>query len=735
MNITYHESTRQFHLYNEEISYMMKVLDDGELLHVYYGSKIEDKEDHSYSILTQKRSLALYSPENNNRYSMQHLKREYPNYGTGDFRNSAFEIKQENGSHITNFKYKSHVIFDGKHELEGLPATYVEADTEAKTLEITLEDPVIQVEMVLSYTIFADFNAIARNTKFVNLSETSVKLTKALSLNVDFQDSDFEMITLEGAWARERTVIKGKIRQGVQGIYSNRGTSSSEHNPFLALKRPETTEHLGEVFGFSLVYSGNHVDLAEVDTFGMTRVAMGINPEQFEWNLGVKESFQTPEAIMVYSSTGLNGMSQTFHKLYRTRLVRGIWRDKQRPVLLNNWEATKMNFTEDEILGMAAKGKELGIELFVLDDGWFGGRDHDRRGLGDWYVTDFVKLPYGIDGLAKKITDMGIDFGLWFEPEMVNEDSDLYRAHPEWVIATPNRAKTLGRNQYVLDFSNEDVVNYVYEMMAKVLHESNISYVKWDMNRYITECYSSQLPSEKQGEVFHRYTLGVYKLYELLLAEFPEVLFESCASGGSRFDAGMLYYAPQAWASDNTDAIHRLEIQYGTSMVYPINSIGAHVSYSPNHHTGRITPLETRANVAMFGTFGYELDIRKFSPEEMDVIRDQISFFKANRELIQKGTFYRLLSPFEGNTTSWMVVSEDKTMAIAGFYQVLNRVNCLSQFFKLKGLVGEKEYKVEGLEGTFFGNELEQIGLPVWTDTGSSTARDFHSRVYCIKAV
>ncbi|MDE6357509.1 MAG: alpha-galactosidase, partial [Eubacteriales bacterium] len=440
------------------------------------------------------------------------------------------------------------------------------------------------------------------NEKFV--------LTNAMSFSVDLPDYKYEMIELTGAWSRERNVKTRKLEHGTQGIYSMRGCSSGNYNPFIALKRFNTDEFSGEVYGFSLVYSGNFLAQVDVDTYDVARVTLGINPNNFNWTLNNGEEFQTPEVVSVYSDKGLNKMSQTYHTLYRTRLARGYWRDRERPILVNNWEATYFDFNEEKIISLAEKAKELGIELLVLDDGWFGKRNDDTSSLGDWYVN-LEKLPNGISGLSKKITDMGISFGLWIEPEMVNKDSDLYRAHPEYMLATPNRNISHGRNQYILDFSKKEVIDYIYTMLEKVISESKISYIKWDMNRCMSEVFSSGMDSEYQGKVMHKYILGVYDLYERLISKFPEILFESCASGGARFDPGMLYYAPQCWTSDNTDAIERLKIQYGTSMVYPLSSIGSHVSAIPNHQVFRNTPIETRANVAYFGTFGYELDLNK----------------------------------------------------------------------------------------------------------------------------
>ena len=543
---------------------------------------------------------------------------------------------------------------------------------------------------------------------------------------------------LSGAWSRERYIKNRTLEQGITAIDSMRGNSSHEHNPFLALKRHNTDENAGEAIGISLVYSGNFRMQAEVDTHNVTRITAGINPEGFDWKLEPGESFQTPEAVLVYSENGLNGMSQTFQKLYAKRLARGYWRDKARPILNNNWEATYFDFTEDRLVEIAGKAKECGVELFVLDDGWFGARRNDRAGLGDWVANEEL-LPNGIKGLSERIEALGLKFGLWFEPEMVNKDSDLYRAHPDWILQTPGRNTSHGRYQYVLDFARKEVVDYIYGMMTKLLSESKISYIKWDMNRSITECYSSKLPSDRQGEVFHRYILGVYDLYERLTNEFPEVLFESCASGGGRFDPGMLYYAPQGWTSDDSDAIERLKIQYGTSMCYPLSSMGSHVSVVPNHQVFRNTPLHTRANVAYFGTFGYELDLNKLTEEEIKEVKEQIAFMKEYREVLQFGTFYRLKSPFEGNETVWMVTNEDRTLAIVGYYRVLNGVNQPYSRVRLQGLDPDMVYENVWNHTENYGDELMNYGLITSDVTAGEVpgnvthCTDFESRIYMLK--
>ncbi len=740
MSIVFSETTRTFHLYNQEISYIMTVLPNGHMGQLYFGKRVHHKEDYSYLYETMPRPMTSYVSEGDTSLSLEHVKQEYGVYGTTDYRRPAIEIKQENGSTICDFRYQGHEIMNGKPELPGLPATYTEDEEEAQTLCLTLQDPLTGAELMLFYTIFARGGILARSARVTNKGTCELHLTTAMSLCMDLPDCDYEWLQFSGAWARERHLKVRRLEQGIQAVDSRRGNSSHEHNPFIVLKRPEAGEFQGEVIGFSLIYSGNFLAQAEVDTHDTTRVLMGIHPMGFDWMLEKGECFQTPEAVMVYSGQGLNGMSQTFHRLYQKRLARGYWRDKARPILNNNWEATYFDFTEERLIEIAGKARDCGVELFVLDDGWFGERNDDHAGLGDW-VANPQRLPHGITGLAEQIEELGMKFGLWFEPEMVNKNSDLYRKHPDWILSTPGRSASHGRNQYVLDFSRKEVVDCIYEMMAKILSEAKVSYIKWDMNRSITECYSAALPPERQGEVFHRYILGVYDLYDRLNRNFPQVLFESCASGGGRFDPGILYYAPQGWASDDSDAAERLKIQYGTSFCYPISCIGSHVSVTPNHQVFRNTPLHTRANVAYFGTFGYELDLNKLTEEEQELVKEQIVFMKEYRELLQFGTFYRLVSPFEGNITCWMVVNEEKTEVIVGWYRTLCHVNMPYTRVRLHGLNPDFCYEDQNSKTSYYGDELMNIGLITSDGMSGQVERntgeygDFSSRIYVLKAV
>ena len=740
MPIIYNEKTREFHLYNQEISYIIKILDNDQPGQLYYGKRLTHREDFSHLFEYAMRDMSPYAFEGSSTFSLENIKQEYPTFGCGDMRFPAYEIERENGSHVVEFVYKEHKIYNGKPKLEGLPATYVESDDEAQTLELVLEDTSINTRIVLLYTIYEAFPVIARSVRFECDSDEKITLLSAMSACVDLPDKDYEMIDLAGVWARERHVRRHKLDYGIQSIYSMRGCSSYQFNPFLALARENADEFQGQVYGFSLVYSGNFLAQTEVDNYDTARVLMGIHPNGFKWTLGKGESFQTPEMVMVYSEAGLNGMSQTFHKLYRTRLARGTWRDKVRPILINSWEAFYFDFDAPKLLGLADAAADLGMELFVLDDGWFGKRDDSTSSLGDWYPNE-EKLKGTLKELAEKINAKGLKFGLWIEPEMTNKDSDLYRAHPDWLLAEQGKRICHSRTQYVLDFSKKEVREYIGDMLENLLAEVPVSYIKWDMNRTFSEVFSNGNDREYQGKVCHKYILGVYELYERLTSRFPHVLFESCASGGARFDPGMLYYAPQGWTSDDTDAIERLKIQYGTSMVYPVSCMGSHVSASPNHQTNRVTPIETRADVAYFGTFGYELDLLKLGEEDKAEIRRQIAFMKEKRDLIQKGTFYRLKSPFEGNETAWMIISEDQKKALVGYYRVMQPVNVGFKRLKLKGLKEDTCYKVSGYAYDCYGDELMQVGM-ILSDSASGVWKkgvndkgDFQAEVFEIVAV
>lgn len=729
MSIEFFEDSGIFHLQNDEISYVIKILKNDQLGHLYWGKKIKNAERLDRYQISQLRPYEAYAVKDDTGFILENIAREYPSFGQSDFREPAYQIEAESGSIISDLKYKEHKIYKGKKELEGLPAVYVEQKEEAESLDIILYDEVLDLEVTLTYTIFRDYPIITRSVHFKNQGNKEINLKRALSMSIDFENKDFELLQLSGAWGRERDVLRRPLEQGITKIDSKRGGSSHQQNPFAALVEPDTDEYTGEAYGFSLVYSANFIAQAERNHYGKTRMSMGINPFNFNWLLESGQSFQTPEVVMNYSDQGLNKMSQNFHQLYRNRLVQGKHRDQERPVLINNWEGTYFDFNTDKILEMAAAASKVDLELFVLDDGWFGKRNDDTSSLGDWYVNE-EKLPGGLEYLAEEINKLGLDFGLWFEPEMISPDSDLYREHPEWAIQVENRESTLSRQQLILDLSRRDVQDYIIERVSAILKKANISYVKWDMNRPMTEYGSLELESKRQRELNHRYILGLYRVLEEITSKFPDVLFESCAGGGGRFDPGMLYYMPQTWTSDDTDAVERLKIQYGTSMVYPASSMGAHVSAVPNHQVERSTSLKMRYDVASFGNLGYELDITELNEEEIEAVKSQVNNYKEVRSLVQFGDFYRLKSPFESNFIAWSYVSQDKEEVLAGFYQVLAAPNPKEEKVKLKGLDPDADYKEVNSGEIYGGDELMNYGIKV-----PYLKKDFSSRVWRFKAV
>ncbi len=742
MLIHVNQEDRQFHLTNGQVSYIFHVMKNGQLGHLYYGKALRHRDDFShlqtYDVPT---GATTHVYADDPAFGLETLRQEFPAYGNSDFREPAISVSKATANHIPSFTYESYQILEGKPRLEGLPATYTEDNHDASTLQILLKDEFLQAELQLNYTIFRDKPVITRSAALINKGTEGLIIDRLMGASLDLPDKDFVFTHLAGTWSRERHVKERNLETGIQSISSLRGASSHHHNPFLALKRPDTTEHTGEVYGFNFIYSSNFLMQIEVDHYDMARLTVGIHPFGFKWNLQPQATFQTPEVVMVYSNQGLNGMSQVFHSLYREHLIQAQWKKAVRPILINNWEATYFDFDEEKLVKIAKSASELGIELLVLDDGWFGKRNDDTSSLGDWHV-DLNKLPNGLESLSGKIAKTGMKFGLWFEPEMISPNSELFTEHPDWAVGLPGQHYTLGRNQLVLDFSRQEIVDYLYEKMSAIIKQANLSYIKWDMNRNITEAFSQKLPVDQQGEFFHRYILGVYRLYDRLTTEFPHVLFESCAGGGGRFDPGMLYYAPQAWTSDDTDAIERLKIQYGTSFAYPLYSMGSHVSAVPNHQTLRQAPLQTRANTAYFGTFGYELDPLTLTAEERAEIKEQVAFYKQHRGLMRDGQFYRCLSPFSNNETAWMMVSQDQSEALVGWYKVLATPNPRKhQTLRLSGLDEAKMYKVFGSERTFYGDELMTVGLPLPTEfngcNGGSAERggDFQSYVFYLKSI
>ena len=736
MSIQVNASNRLFHLQTKHTSYVFHVIEDGSLGQLYYGPKIPFKDDYANLNTREEHDCTNTRTDEDVEFQAELLKQEYAGLGKGDYRYPAFQITYPNGSRTSEFQYRDYELKDGKARLTGLPSTFADDSNDSQTLTVKLADG--DLELQLHYTIFADEDVIVRSTTFVNHGKT-VFLNRALSAQLDLPDANYDFIQFAGSWSRERHLHRSHLRPGTQSISSLRTASSHQENPFFMLARPHTDNNQGAVFGFNFVYSGNFLDSVEVDQFDTTRVLIGINPDEFGWKLNSGDSFQTPEVIFSYTDNGFNALSQQLGAFYAQHLINPHFAHQERPILINNWEATFMDFTEDKLMPIVERAKELGIEMFVLDDGWFGHRDDDRSSLGDWFV-DEKKFNHGIAGFAKRVHDLDMKFGLWFEPEMISIDSKLYQTHPEWMIKTPGRGQTPGRHQFVLDMSRKEVVDYLFELMSHIIQDAKLDYIKWDMNRNITEMYGADLPADQQLEFSHRYILGVYDLYDRLTKAFPDVLFESCASGGGRFDLGMMYYAPQAWCSDDTDAIERIKIQDGTSYGYTPSMWGAHVSAVPNDQVGRLTSIDTRAKVAYFGAFGYELDVTELSDEEQATIKQQVAFYKQYRKLFQFGTFYRLETPdTSDNVYGWETVSPDKQTAIGMRYQILNGANPAYIRYYFKGLDPERHYTVNDGSEVFSGAELMNAGyfVPRVMNRLQSpkVPSDFHADMFIVKAV
>lgn len=725
MSITYFEKERVFKLDTENTSYVIGIVDEENYIgHVYYGKKLLS-HDVAYLMRTQEYPF-VPSKNNRERCAFHDLfPFEYPTGGIGDYRESCFSVRTLGGHVASKLSYESYRIIEGKPELEGLPATFGDKDT-CTTLELTCKDDILGLKVVLLYTAFSDIDVITRSVKVINEGQETIYLTKVFSACLDMDNEDYDMITLHGSWARERHMQRKTLGYGIQNASSFRGESSHQDHPFLALVTKNTTQETGEVYAMNFVYSGNFKAQAEVSQFDRVRMSMGIHPENFCWKLEPTESFQAPEVVMVYSDKGLDGMTTSFHHLYKKHLIRGEYRDKKRPILINNWEATYFNFTTEKLLSIAKEASKLGIEMLVMDDGWFGKRNSDNCALGDWVVNE-EKITGGLKYLVDEVNRLGMKFGIWFEPEMISPDSDLYREHPDWAIAVPGRVAVESRQQYVLDLSRKEVVDYVYESVAKILRSANIEYVKWDMNRQLTDLGSYGLPADRQGELYHRYVLAVYELQGRLVKEFPYLLLENCSGGGARFDPGMLYFSPQIWCSDDADAIERLEIQEGTALIYPLSTMGAHVADCPNHTVGRVTPFETRGIVALAGTFGYELDVTKIPQEDRDMIPQQVEMYHKYNDLVRQGDYYRIASYSQNHKYDcWIVVAEDKSEALVTFVQVLNRPNFKSRKIKLKGLDCNKMYRIEGEECIYYGDTLMNAGILVENPWGDFKAKLIH---------
>lgn len=718
-----------FHIQTKNTSYVIGVLKDKYLLQMYYGKRINNYVNHIDNCpVGNINSWAGYDiDECGYSKDVNDLPIEYPTYGSCDFREPAFHAQYENGSSVTALEYVGYEIFKGKKELCCLPASYAEESDEVETLEIYLKDKLTRLEVTLSYTAFYDFNVITKNVHVKNGGNEKINIKRIMSSTTYLYGDDYDFIHLQGNWGKERNIQRRRLINGEMSVDSKYGASSHGHSPFITLAKTNTDENSGEVYAQTLVYSGNHKMQVEVTSQDIIRINSGINDFGFNWLLEQKDEFQSPEVVLVYTDKGLGEMSRIFHRFIRSRIVRGKYRDSVRPILLNNWEATYHDFDEEKLLLIAEKAKEAGIELFVLDDGWFGDTPNKKYAFGDWKV-DRNKLPNGIEGVAKKVTSLGIKFGLWFEPEMISEDSELFEKHPDWCIEIPGRQKSQigsGCGRRLLDFSRKEVCDYIVDTLSNILKSAPISYIKWDMNTSMTEIGSYGLPSERQQEVPHRYMLGLYDVLERITSAFPNVLFEGCASGGGRFDAGMMHYFQQYWTSDCTDAIQRLYIQYGTSVFLPASAMSAHVASVPNHQNGRVSSLDTRANVAMMGQFGYEMDLNTLSDEEFEKTKEHITLYKQIRNVVNFGDLYRLKSPFDSNNAVWQYVSDDMVVVMRAtvFGEILSkRYN-----IKLMGLEKNSKYKDIQTGIIYDADYLMNVGLNFYN------SRDFETKLIIFK--
>ena len=696
----------------------------GFLLPLYYGKKTDTCMDYLLTYYDRGFSGNPYDAGEDRTYSMDTLPQEFPCYGNGDFRSTAFAVENADGSMSCDLRYKSHKIFDGKYNLEGLPAVYA-SEEEAQTLEILMEDPVTGVKVVLLYGVLPAQDIITRSVSVKNESSGKIYLNKIESASLDFLYGDYEILTFYGRHAMERNVQRVPVVHGTQKIGSVRGTSSHQYNPMMILAEKETTEDKGNCYAMSFVYSGCFQGEVLKDQLNQTRMMLGLQEEAFRYPLETGEMFQAPEVILSYSSEGMNRLSQNLHHCIRQHICRGKYKEEIRPILINSWEAAYFDFTGDTIYELAKAAKEVNIDMLVMDDGWFGKRDDDNSGLGDWFVNE-KKLGGTLGNLIKRINDLGVKFGIWIEPEMVSEDSDLYRKHPDWALTVPGRNPVRSRNQLVLDFSRKEVVDEIYDQICKVLDQGNIEYVKWDMNRSLMDVYSSV--TRDQGRVLHDYVLGLYDFLERLVQRYPNLLIEGCSGGGGRFDAGMMYYTPQIWCSDNTDAIDRLRIQYGTSFGYPVSVVGSHVSAVPNHQTGRKTPLHTRGVVAMSGTFGYELNLMKLSEEEKQEIREQIAEYKSYAPIIQNGLYYRLSNPTTEEICAWEFVHTDEKEQSKVLLNIVMQVihgNMTVNYVKLQGLEETAVYREEKSGKRYTGAALMYGGMPLPIEPGEYQAYQY----------
>ena len=717
MPITFDEKRKIFKLDTLDSTYAIGIR-EGYLIHLYYGKKIPDD---NLLDLPFRGYFATISPKNvhvdDYKFSLDVQPMEYSCNGSGDYRLAALSIKDSMGRTTTDIRYLDHKIYDGKPKLKGLPATYCNDDSEAQTLELITIDKFTGAKVTLYYTAFANYSVITESVKVENTGKETFEIEKVASCCVNFPSMDYNMINLSGVWSRERRVITRHLAHGIQSVASKRGSSSHNHNPFVALVDDKGGEDFGDAFGFNLVYSGNFSADIETDYLDCTRLVMGINPIDFTWVVEPGDEFQSPEVVMVYSDSGMGKMSRTFHDLYNNNLIRGEWKNKKRPLLINSWEGSGFDFDQETLVRYAKEAKELGIELLVMDDGWFGHRDSDNSSLGDWFVNE-SKLKGGLTKLIERVNAEGVQFGIWYEPEMISEDSELYKAHPDWCVHVEGREQSPARQQYVIDMTRQDVRDCIFNQMYDVLSKNNIAYLKWDYNRAITEPASVMLDARHSKEFFHRFILGTYELMDRITSVFPHILFESCAGGGGRFDAGMLYYMPQAWASDNTDPIERLTIQFGTTMCYPASSMGAHVSACDR------TGIETKAAVAMAGTFGYELDPKEMSEEDKEKVKEQVKDYHRYYNVIHFGDLYRIIAPTDDEfKCAWEYVAKDKSEALLTVV-IKNRAPHDFLLIKMKGLDPEKMYRDETDGEIYSGALLMNAGINL-TDGTLSAGRSF----------
>lgn len=717
MPITFDEKRKIFKLDTLDSTYAIGIR-EGYLIHLYYGKKIPDD---NLLDLPFRGYFATISPKNvhvdDYKFSLDVQPMEYSCNGSGDYRLAALSIKDSMGKTTTDIRYLDHKIYNGKPKLKGLPATYCNDDSEAQTLELITIDSFTGAKVTLYYTAFANYSVITESVKVENTGKETFEIEKVASCCVNFPSMDYNMINLSGVWSRERRVITRHLAHGIQSVASKRGSSSHNHNPFVALVDDKGGEDFGDAFGFNLVYSGNFSADIETDYLDCTRLVMGINPIDFTWVVEPGDEFQSPEVVMVYSDSGMGKMSRTFHDLYNNNLIRGEWKNKKRPLLINSWEGSGFDFDQETLVRYAKEAKKLGIKLLVMDDGWFGHRDSDNSSLGDWFVNE-SKLKGGLTKLIERVNAEGVQFGIWYEPEMISEDSELYKAHPDWCVHVEGREQSPARQQFVIDMTRQDVRDCIFNQMYDVLSKNNIAYLKWDYNRAITEPGSALLDARHSKEFFHRFILGTYELMDRITSAFPHILFESCAGGGGRFDAGMLYYMPQAWASDNTDPIERLTIQFGTTMCYPASSMGAHVSACDR------TGIETKAAVAMAGTFGYELDPKEMSEEDKEKVKEQVKDYHRYYNVIHFGDLYRIIAPTDDEfKCAWEYVAKDKSEALLTVV-IKNRAPHDFLLIKMKGLDPDKMYRDETDGEIYSGALLMNAGINL-TDGTLSAGRSF----------